>query len=112
MNQRHHRALQPRSLNFEFLRRCRLGYAMRLAEYDLNLGKGTGQNEAVPAFKPPAARIFHVDGDDRGASLLRQENDTLAKLVGWTTWTIGCYDDVTTAGEDVLELKQRRRAHS
>src|SRR5436309_804226 len=72
------------------------------------LGKWTRQNKAVPTFQPPAARVLHVDRHNRGASLLRDKDRSLAGLVNGTTRTVRRNQYVRSRGQRIDQLKQCR----
>src|SRR5262249_38661857 len=80
-----------------------------LADNDANFGKRFRNDESVPAFHPPAARIFHINREDWRTGFLREENKARSNFIGWTTRTIRCDHNVLSAGEHVAELKQSAR---
>src|ERR1700738_5694471 len=61
-NQRHHGVLQSEAFRFEFPCTARGRDIMRRTENDAYFRKWARQNESVPAFRPPGARILQVRG--------------------------------------------------
>src|SRR5207302_1521525 len=89
LNQRHHHILQTQSLALEFfIRRCR-SYILWLTDDDAHFGKWFWNNEAIPTFYPPAARIFHVNRDDWRSGFLREKNDSGSEFVNRATRSVG-----------------------
>src|SRR2546423_9927449 len=88
VHQVHHCVLKAKLFRFEVFRASKRRNANRLAKDRAQGRERSGHDEPVPAFHPPAARIFHVDRHNRRAAFLREKDHTLANLIDRTTWTI------------------------
>src|SRR5438477_13075056 len=112
LNQRHRRTLNTQSLVFEFFsRRCR-SYLLRLADNHTHFRKRSWNNEAVPTFHPPAARILHIDRHDRSAGFLSEKNNARPKFISRTARTIGRNQDIAPGTKNITQLQKRRGTHA
>ena len=77
-----------------------------------HLGKWFWNDETVPTFYPPAARILHVNWNDWRSGFLREKNDSGSEFVSRTTRSIGCNQNIAAGSQNFAELQKRARAHA
>lgn len=109
-NQRHHGVLQSEAFRFEFPCTARGRDIMRRTENDAYFRKWARQNESVPAFRPPAARILQVRGKNRGSRSLRQQDNAGSKFINWTARPVRSDDNIAPGSEHFAKLQHGRGA--